>query len=79
MVAGTVQDPLGRRILLAEINSLTAIFILIGQLTVTVSSYCQNHLFLITSFELLPPCYLELVGLVNCHPSFDYTCRKRCA
>lgn len=37
VVADSTQDPLGRRILLAEINSLTAIFILAGQLTVTVS------------------------------------------
>jgi len=35
VVAGIVHDPLGRRILLAEINSLTAVFILIGQLTMT--------------------------------------------
>ncbi|KAG0564917.1 hypothetical protein KC19_8G149900 [Ceratodon purpureus] len=35
VVADSTQDPLGRRILLAEINSLTAVFILAGQLTVT--------------------------------------------
>lgn len=35
VVADTTRDPIGRRILLAEINSLTAIFILTGQLTVT--------------------------------------------
>lgn len=35
VVAGTVQDALGRRMLLAKINSLTAVFILFGQLTIT--------------------------------------------
>ncbi|KAJ7518541.1 hypothetical protein O6H91_21G073400 [Diphasiastrum complanatum] len=35
VVAGAVADPIGRRILLAKINSLTAVFILFGQLTFT--------------------------------------------
>eukprot|EP00250_Pteridium_aquilinum_P000236 c10259_g1_i1 orf=158-1600(+) len=35
VVARVAHDPLGRRVLLAEINSFTAVFILFGQLTVT--------------------------------------------
>lgn len=35
VVAGVTHDPLGRRMLLAKINSFTAVFILFGQLTIT--------------------------------------------
>lgn len=35
VVAKVAHDPLGRRVLLAKINSFTAVFILFGQLTVT--------------------------------------------
>eukprot|EP00249_Psilotum_nudum_P011708 c23338_g1_i2 orf=860-2320(-) len=35
VVAGSVQDPLDRQMLFGKINSLTAVFILFGQLTVT--------------------------------------------
>ncbi|XP_024361487.1 uncharacterized protein [Physcomitrium patens] len=56
VVADTTRDPIGRRILLAEINSLTAIFILTGQLTVTVTNYvitrpAREILFTVTTRE----------------------------
>ncbi|KAI5058267.1 hypothetical protein GOP47_0026437 [Adiantum capillus-veneris] len=42
VVAQVSQDPLGRRVVLAKINSFTAVFILFGQLTLTgrLLAYC---------------------------------------
>lgn len=49
VIASTVTSSLGRRKLFAQINSFIAVFILVGQLSLTVSFFLKMSIFLLAA------------------------------
>ncbi|XP_027940157.1 uncharacterized protein LOC114194238 isoform X3 [Vigna unguiculata] len=69
VIATTVSSSVGRRKLFAQINSFIAVFILGGQLTLTVSSSCNNFFLmgriLTVAGVTIAICATPFVGFVN--------------